>query len=61
MVILQIIDATVGSEAGLENPTVDISIAVEVTLALIAAGFLAGYFPARKAIKVKPVEALRDE
>ena len=45
----------------LENPTVSLQIAVEVTIVLILAGSLAGLFPALKATKVKPVEALRDE
>lgn len=45
----------------LKNPTVSILIAVEVTVVLIAAGALAGLFPAMRALKVKPVEALRDE
>ena len=45
----------------LSNPTVDISIAIKVTIVLIIAGCLAGLFPALKALKVKPVEALRDE
>lgn len=45
----------------ISNPTVDISIAVKVTVVLIIAGCLAGLFPALKALKVKPVEALRDE
>ena len=40
---------------------VDITIAVKVTVVLIVAGCLAGLFPALKALKVKPVEALRDE
>ena len=40
---------------------VDIAIAVEVTVVLIIAGALAGLFPALKALKIKPVEALRDE
>jgi len=43
------------------NPTVDLGIAVKVTIVLIIAGALAGLFPALKATKVKPVEALRDE
>ncbi|MGN1172532.1 MAG: ABC transporter permease, partial [Muribaculaceae bacterium] len=46
---------------GIEDPTVDISIAIKVTLVLVVAGCLAGLFPALKALKVKPVEALRDE
>ncbi len=45
----------------LKDPTVNISIAVQVTIVLIIAGALAGLFPAIKATKVKPVEALRDE
>ena len=46
---------------GIKDPTVDISIAIKVTLVLVVAGCLAGLFPALKALKVKPVEALRDE
>lgn len=45
----------------ISNPTVDISIAVKVTIVLILSGALAGLAPALKATKVKPVEALRDE
>ncbi len=41
------------------NPTVDLSIAIEATLALIVAGAIAGFVPARKAVKIKPIEALR--
>ncbi len=62
MLILQIVDETgVVADYGFLNATVDISIAVEVTVALVLSGALAGLFPALKAIKVKPVEALRDE
>ncbi|MDE5900037.1 MAG: FtsX-like permease family protein, partial [Muribaculaceae bacterium] len=43
------------------DPRVDISLALEVTAVLIIAGALAGLFPAINALKVKPVEALRDE
>lgn len=61
MAVLQVIDALFGDQEGFSNPTVDISIALEVTIALIIAGTIAGLFPAIKATKVKPVEALRDE
>ena len=43
------------------NPTVSLSIAMEVTLVLVVAGALAGLFTTMKALKIKPVEALRDE
>jgi putative ABC transport system permease protein len=43
------------------NPTVDMRISIQATLALIVAGTLAGFFPARKAVSIKPIEALRAE
>ncbi|MDE6460132.1 MAG: ABC transporter permease [Paramuribaculum sp.] len=61
MVVMQTVNHFFGKSDVLHNPTVDISIAIEVTIVLIIAGALAGLFPAIKATKVKPVEALRDE
>ncbi|MDE6301030.1 MAG: ABC transporter permease [Muribaculaceae bacterium] len=64
MIVLQIIDYFMKNSPGekpLENPTVDLSLAIQVTVVLIIAGAAAGLFPALKALKVKPVEALRDE
>jgi putative ABC transport system permease protein len=43
------------------NPTIDLRIALGATLVLIIAGVLAGYFPARKAVAIKPIEALKYE
>jgi len=43
------------------NPEVDLKVAFSAILLLIVAGAMAGYFPARKAAAVNPVEALRDE
>lgn len=43
------------------NPRTDIRIALSVTAVLILAGMMAGLFPALKALKIKPVEALREE
>ncbi len=43
------------------NPQVDLSTALWATALLIVAGTVAGFFPARRAASVQPVEALRDE
>lgn len=59
--LTQVIGMVTAESGVLENPTVNLSLAFEVTMVLIVAGALAGLFPALKAIKVKPVEALRDE
>jgi len=44
-----------------ENPSVDVSTAIGSMIILIIAGVLAGYFPARFAVKIPPVEAMRVE
>lgn len=41
------------------NPTVDLSTCVTATVIIIIAGALAGFFPARKSVGIKPVDALR--
>ena len=63
-------DATIGQETidnGLfaiqmfTNPTVGIDVCVKATLLMIVAGTLAGMVPARKAAKIRPIEAFRAE
>ncbi len=44
-----------------KNPTVSIDIALGAVLTLIIAGVLAGYFPARRAVKITAIEAMRAE
>lgn len=43
------------------NPSVDLTTVLIATGILIVSGLLAGYFPARKAVNIKPVEAMRAE
>jgi putative ABC transport system permease protein len=40
------------------NPTVDVRIVVSATLVLIISGVAAGFSPAWKSVKVKPIEAM---
>ena len=55
----QVVDIGVASAMVFVNPTVDLHIAIQATLTLIVAGTLAGFFPARKAVIIRPIEALR--
>lgn len=41
------------------DPTVDLHVCIQATIVIIIAGALAGFFPARKAVNVKPIDALR--
>jgi putative ABC transport system permease protein len=44
-----------------KRPEVDFSVAISATLLIVVSGALAGLFPALKAARVQPVEALRSE
>ncbi|MDR3338779.1 MAG: ABC transporter permease [Candidatus Symbiothrix sp.] len=44
-----------------ENPNMNMNVALGAMTILIIAGVLAGYFPARQAVKISPVEAMRSE
>lgn len=45
----------------ISNPSINFQIAIISLGILIAAGIIAGFFPARRAAKIKPIVALRDE
>ncbi len=50
-----------GAEIFIKNPGVDITVAISCLLILVAAGAFAGFIPARNAIRLKPIDALRTE
>jgi len=48
-------------ESIFRNPTVSLGISLGATCVIVIAGVFAGYFPARKAVKISAVEAMREE
>lgn len=44
-----------------QNPQVDFTVAISTLIVLVVAGALAGFVPAYRAAKIRPIVALRDE
>jgi putative ABC transport system permease protein len=44
-----------------KNPTIEMPVAIGAMTVLIVSGLVAGYFPAWKAVRISPVEAMRAE
>jgi len=59
--LLEIVNKNIPENKAFINPSADIGVAVWATVILIVAGALAGFFPARQAAMIKPIEALRYE
>jgi putative ABC transport system permease protein len=61
--ILKIVSESLPSDENsmFTNPSVDLQVALTALGILILSGLLAGFIPARKALQIEPVEALRAE
>lgn len=60
IIILQAIGTSL-EDFFITNPYINTGLAVTATIFLIVFGALAGYVPARRAARIKPIVALRDE
>jgi len=61
LIILNGIGDSLMEKYFISNPYIETSNAIWATIILIFFGALAGYIPARKAAKIKPIIALRDK
>ncbi len=59
--VLEAMGRGIGGTDFFRHPSVDLGVAVTATLVLVASGAVAGFFPARRAAMVRPVDALREE
>ena len=50
-----------GDELFFRNPQVNLNMALSALMVLVIAGIFAGLIPAKRAINIKPIDALRDE
>lgn len=58
--LLELVSPYVQSEF-FRNPEANLVVAISATVLLVISGMVAGFFPARKAASIRPVEALKDE
>jgi putative ABC transport system permease protein len=59
--LLELVGGMIPRTEFFENPEVNLGIAISATMLLVAAGAVAGLFPAARAAGIPPVVALRDE
>ncbi|TLX73920.1 ABC transporter permease [Labilibacter sediminis] len=65
VVIVELVSQAIGStpseDSAFLNPQVDFGVAVASLFILILSGVLAGIIPSRRAVSIKPIEAIRSE
>jgi len=60
LVLLELVGPMINTEF-ISNPEVSFNIAISTVLVLVFAGAIAGFFPAWRGAKIKPIDALREE
>ncbi|MBE9492626.1 MAG: FtsX-like permease family protein, partial [Bacteroidetes bacterium] len=51
-----------GADTGMfANPEINFNVAMKALFILVLSGVIAGFIPARRAVSIKPIDALRDE
>lgn len=60
MILLEFVSPYINSDF-LRNPSINFQVALSTVIILVLAGALAGFIPAWKAARIKPIVALRDE
>lgn len=60
LALLELVGPLIETEF-IANPSVDFTVAFTTVIILVVAGALAGFFPAYRAARIKPIVALRDE
>lgn len=58
---LELAAANLPASSFFRDPEVDLGVAIQATILLVLAGTVAGFFPARRAARIRPIDALRDE
>ncbi len=59
--LLQLLSKAMENVPFIKDPQADFSVAIYATLLLIISGAIAGFVPANRAARIKPIIALRDE
>lgn len=59
--LLELLASAIPGSEFFRDPTIDFGVALRALLALLVAGAIAGFIPARRAAAIRPIEALRDE
>jgi len=59
--LMELLASAIPGSQFFRDPGIDFSVAMRALLALLVAGALAGFIPARRAAAIRPIEALRHE